>query len=238
MGGHKSLTPEELLEKIFYYMNRLFEEKEFSTTIGLLTDLGRTLVNSDRASFWFWDRQNKQYWTMAAIDHEKIVMEEGDGIVGASMEQNAIIRINDPYGDARFNANIDKETGYQTQSILCIPVTNTDGVVLGAYQAINKCDEEGNSSGFQESDEKRLSLVAVFGGKALESYLLYNEGLYDELTGLQNRKGFFEFYTKRVVPCLEKNSVAIIMGDIDHFKIVNDPINPIIRAYLFHQSNK
>lgn len=47
---------ELLLEKIFYYMNRLVDEREFSTTIQTLTEMGKTLVNADRASFWFWDK--------------------------------------------------------------------------------------------------------------------------------------------------------------------------------------
>ena len=54
----KALSSDELLEKIFYYMERLFEEKELSETLHLLTDLGKTLVNSDRARFWFWDKLN------------------------------------------------------------------------------------------------------------------------------------------------------------------------------------
>ena len=41
---------ELLLEKIFYYMNRLVDEREFSTTIQTLTEMGKTLVNADRAS--------------------------------------------------------------------------------------------------------------------------------------------------------------------------------------------
>ena len=59
MENNKPLQAEEMLEKIFYYMNQLIEEKEFIPTIRLLTDLGRTLVNAERASFWYWDRAEK-----------------------------------------------------------------------------------------------------------------------------------------------------------------------------------
>ena len=41
---------ELLLEKIFYYMNRLVDEREFSTTIQTLTEMGKTLVNADRGT--------------------------------------------------------------------------------------------------------------------------------------------------------------------------------------------
>ena len=52
----KNQNADELLESIFYYMNQLFEKRDFTSTIEILTNLGRTLVQSDRASFWFWDR--------------------------------------------------------------------------------------------------------------------------------------------------------------------------------------
>ena len=47
----KNQNADELLESIFYYMNQLFEKRDFTSTIEILTNLGRTLVQSDRASF-------------------------------------------------------------------------------------------------------------------------------------------------------------------------------------------
>ncbi len=218
----KLLGSDELLEKIFYYMNKLFEEKDFSKTIVLLTDLGRTIVNADRASFWFWDKQAKQYWTLAASDNGKIVVEEGSGIVGAAISANETIVINNPYADKRFNPKVDKETGYITKSILCMPVRDTDGEVIGAYQTINKFKASSDDGAFDDVDVKRLSMAAAFSGKALESYLLQNEVAVDPLTGLKNRRGFRELYNRHIVGLLGKEKVSIIMCDIDYFKKVND----------------
>ena len=121
-------------------MNEMVDTKDFASTILLLTELGRTLANSERASFWYWDKAKKQYWTLVALDSPRIVVPEGSGIVGASISGNETILINNPYEDPRFNPEVDRETGYQTRSILCIPVTNSRGEVIGAYQAINKTE--------------------------------------------------------------------------------------------------
>lgn len=53
--------------------------------------------------------------------------------------------------DHRFSDEIDKLTGYKTQSILCLAICNSDGEVIGVVQAINK-----NPMGapFTEDDEK------------------------------------------------------------------------------------
>lgn len=55
------------------------------------------------------------------------------------------------FQDHRFSDEIDKLTGYKTQSILCLAICNSDGEVIGVVQAINK-----NPMGtpFTEDDEK------------------------------------------------------------------------------------
>ncbi|MBQ9984369.1 MAG: sensor domain-containing diguanylate cyclase [Lachnospiraceae bacterium] len=221
MGGKKQLDAEALLEQIFYYMNSLVNEKDFKKTLLLLTDMGRILVNAERVSFWYWDKEKHQYWTLVASDTEQLTVPEGSGIVGATIEGNEIIVINDPYKDARFNSKVDKETGFLTKSILCMPVTNTAGEVIGAYQAINKLDENGESN-FEEKDVKRLTLAAAYSGKTLESHLLYQAAHVDALTKLKNRRSFYEYYNVELAPVLQEDVASIVICDIDFFKKVND----------------
>ena len=216
---------EDLLQKIFYYMNQLAEEKDFYNTIRLLTELGQTLVNADRASFWYWDTREKQYWTIAALGTDRIIVPEGSGIVGASISSNETILLNDPKKDPRFDASTSEMTDYPVQSMLCMPVTDSKGRVIGAYQALNKIDEEGNAGSFDDRDLIRLTLAAVYCGKALESHILYTESHMDALTGLLNRRGFFDYCWEHFEQeKLEESmsSISLIMCDIDFFKKVND----------------
>lgn len=81
------------------------------------------------------------------------------------------------------NPAVDKQTGFVTKSILCMPVTNAKGKVIGAYQAINKLNADGTAGTFGEKDKKHLTLAAVYCGKTLESYLLDTEIRIDPLTG-------------------------------------------------------
>ena len=136
-------SAEQMLEDIFLYMSQLVDEKDFSKVVSLLTDLGRVLAHSERASFWYWDAKHKQYWTLAAVGSDKITVPEGSGIIDVSIQNKETIVINDPYQDERFNPAVDKQTGFVTKSILCMPVTNAKGKVIGAYQAINKLNADG-----------------------------------------------------------------------------------------------
>ena len=135
---------------------------------------------------------------------------------------NEILIINNPYEDPRFNPDVDKSSGYVTKSILTMPVTNSEGKVIGAYQAVNKINTDGSEGQFTEEDVKRLSLATTFCGKTLESYVLHNEAIEDPLTGLRNRRGLHTYYERRISTNKNVDTTSIIMCDIDHFKRVND----------------
>ena len=222
MSNQRYPNSDETLTQIFDYMNRLFNEKEFSKTIILLTEMGKTLVHSDRASFFFWDKEKHEAWTLAALNTDVIRVPEDKGLIGASIMNNEIIIVNDPYNDPRFNPEVDKSTGYVTKSILTMPVVNAEGKVIGAFQAINKLDVDGKDIEFTEEDIKRTSLASAFCERSLQSYLLHNEALKDQLTGLMNRRGLHSFYENKIAPLLATKNCSLIICDIDHFKRVND----------------
>jgi dual 3',5'-cyclic-AMP and -GMP phosphodiesterase 11 len=50
---------------------------------------------------------------------------------------------------------VDLKTGYSTRSILCMPIVDTEGRVIGVSQAINKIPPKGKlEEPFDEHDEK------------------------------------------------------------------------------------
>ena len=52
---------------------------------------------------------------------------------------------------------------------------------------------------------------------------LQEEALTDELTKLYNRRGFKQVYEQTLQLANQKNlQVAVVLGDIDHFKVIND----------------
>lgn len=221
MNEMQPLTADEMLEHIFKCMSKLATEKDFYKSIILLTDLGKTLTNAHRASFWYRDEKKQQYWTLAASGTERITIPMGTGIVGASIENKETILINNPYEDPRFNSDVDKQTGYVTKAILCMPVTDSNGDVIGAYQVINKMGVDENCA-FRKKDIKSLSMAAAYGGKILEAQLLREQKLIDQLTGLKNRRGFYNSYEEKIIGKTVEDKSSIIICDIDFFKKVND----------------
>lgn len=56
--------------------------------------------------------------------------------------------------DERFNCEIDSLTGYRTKALLCMPIKDSGGDVIGVAQVINKM----NGECFSEIDEKVSAL--------------------------------------------------------------------------------
>ena len=208
------ISAEDLLEKIFYYMERLVEEKDFQKSVELLTELGKEIVDAERASLWFRDEEKGVYRTLVAIGADPIEVPKGRGIVGEAIEENKPIISNIPYLNENFYAEADWKTGFTTHAILCVPITSESGHVIGAYQVLNK---QTGVDEFSEQDANRLSLVAAYCGKTLEAQMHFEENIIDPLTGLKNRKGFYNFYES-----IKSHVSSVIICDIDLFKNVND----------------
>uniref|UniRef100_A0A9J7YR10 Phosphodiesterase n=1 Tax=Cyprinus carpio carpio TaxID=630221 RepID=A0A9J7YR10_CYPCA len=108
----------------------------------------------------------------STLDSNEVQVPWGKGIIGYVAEHGETVNIPNAYEDHRFSDEIDKLTGYKTQSILCMTIRNSDGEVIGVVQAINK-----NPSGtpFTEDDEKVLQMYLPFCGISISNAKLFSE---------------------------------------------------------------
>ncbi len=90
--------------------------------------------------------------------YEQIKIPYGKGIAGYVALTGHSLNITDAYLDERFNAQIDKITGYKTKSILCLPILNELGECIAVAEAINKLNDEASSEDacvyFSQEDEE------------------------------------------------------------------------------------
>ena len=68
-----------------------------------------------------------------------------NGLAGHVARCGETINIEDAHKDARFNSTIDKETGYRTRSLLCVPMIDGRGETIGVVQCINKVRNNNNN---------------------------------------------------------------------------------------------
>ncbi|KAL1497949.1 hypothetical protein ABEB36_008828 [Hypothenemus hampei] len=95
----------------------------------------------------------------------------GTGIVGYVAESGEPVNIPDAYQDDRFNHDIDTLTGYRTKTLLCMPIKDTNGDVIGVAQVINKMGDQP----FTKQDEEVFSSYLQFCGIGLRNAHLYEK---------------------------------------------------------------
>lgn len=166
----KARTNHKYYTALLAVAQELSAELDTNALIRKVMTKAQSFINADRCSLFLVDKVRGGLWSVVAHgENSKIFVPLGEGIAGTVAKTGEIINIPDAYSDARFNPAIDKKTGYLTKSILCVPIRNNDGSIMGCTQMINKLD--GNE--FTNTDIELMSAFNVFCGIALSNAQLY-----------------------------------------------------------------
>jgi len=115
-------------------------------------------VEADRTTIYQIDRQAGEIVSRVALGLDvgiEIRVPLTRGAIGFVARTGRTLRLRDAYNDPRLDRSVDERTGYRTRSILCVPVTDGSGTVIGAIQAMNK-----RNGVFTEDDEATLMALA------------------------------------------------------------------------------
>jgi adenylate cyclase len=136
------------------------------------------MLNAERATLFLNDEKTGELFSKIGLGLQatEIRMPNHLGIAGAVFTSKKTINIPYAYADLRFNPAFDKKTGFFTRSILCVPVINKNGKMIGVTQVLNK-----RGGPFTEEDESRLKAFTAQVSIALE-----NAKLFDDVQNMKN----------------------------------------------------
>ena len=100
---------------------------------------------------------------------EKLELDVGQGIVGEVVRTGKPIYTNDVTSHEHHYREADEKTGFNTSSLLCVPLIFR-GKVVGAMQLLNKIDGD-----FDEVDLERARAIAAAIAIAVSNALLFDE---------------------------------------------------------------
>jgi signal transduction histidine kinase len=128
------------------------------------------LMGADRATLFILSDDQRTMWSKSTHGGEikTIELEVGQGIAGWVARYKRQVNVKDAYKDARFDAEVDRLSGYRTTSILCQPLQDMQSNTIGVIQVLNKQDGY-----FTTADEQ---LLRAIGGQA--SVCILNSQLY------------------------------------------------------------
>lgn len=138
-----------------------------------------------------------------------IRVKSGQGIAGYVAQQGTPLIVNNAYADKRFFSKPDTLSGFETQSILCVPLV-VEHRVIGILEAINKKDGD-----FNKEDLKLLQAISGPLAAAIENAQLHLDVLAEK---------------RRIETMFASMSEGIlVMNPEGWITIVNDALSSLMR---------
>ena len=159
------------------------------------------MLNADRSTLFMNDEKTNELFSRVAMGDGigEIRLPNKVGIAGAVFASGTTINIPYAYADLRFNPAFDKQTGYFTRSILCVPVINKDGKCIGVTQVLNR-----RGGPFTDEDETRLKAFTAQVSIALE-----NAKLFEDVQNMQSyNESMLESMSNGVITMDEERKIV------------------------------
>ena len=210
----------ERLSRLLEVGKAINAEMDLDALLALIVERATRLLQADRSSLYLVDREKQELWTKVAegLATTEIRIPLGTGIAGSVAVSGETVNIADAYADARFNPEVDRKTGYQTRTILCFPMRDKAGDILGVFQVLNR-----REGAFGKEDEEMLAVVASQAAIALENARLYDDlkKAYDHVKQLDQMKSDFLANISHEL----RTPLTPVIGYVD--MLTNESLGPI-----------
>ena len=163
-------------------VSQVSSELELTPLLQKIITTISTMLDCERATLFINDEKTNELYTEVGegLDEKSVIKFPNHlGIAGTVFTSAKPVNIPHAYADLRFNPSFDKQTGFFTRSILCMPVLNKEGKTIGVSQVLNK-----RGGAFNSEDEKRLAAFTSQISMGIE-----NAKLFDDV---QNQKNYSE----------------------------------------------
>lgn len=165
-------------------MKKVLEIGQILSTKTHLDDLLRTIIKessniikAEKASIFLYDSKTSELWIKTSEDIETggVRFSINKGIAGHVARTGELIVINDAYSHELFNPDVDIKTGFKTRNIICAPMKNLQGNLVGVFQVLNKSDGV-----FTGEDKEILTMISSFASILIENSILAEENVQQE----------------------------------------------------------
>ena len=145
------------------------------------------VLRCERSSLFLVDAQARVLYAAWSEGREgkRIEVSMHDGLIGRAVVRRAAVRVADAYDDPQFNRSFDEASGFRTRAVLCIPLFDRRGEVLGVLEVINKKALVGGAGGAYDVVAADVAGV-TFSAQLSDDYTpgFEKEGINLQLTGI------------------------------------------------------
>ena len=184
---------------------------DLNVLLKLIAEETKAAMQADRCTVFLYDKEKNEIWSKVALGLKdaEIRFPAGKGLAGYVIQTGESVNIQDAYNDPRFNPEVDKNTGYTTKTMLCMPIKNNNQEIIGAFQVLNKLNGY-----FTKYDE---DLLVAIGGSA--SITLENAQLFKKQQEMyKEQKLLFDSFINTLAASIDARD-KITSGHSDRVKL-------------------
>lgn len=236
----KTLAKKDFLELISGagQVERILACIEFSKTLVSAFDMEtlliavleriKVLIPASNWSLLLVDRQTQELYfaVCVGVDHELlrgVRLKMGEGIAGTVAQTRQPIIIPEVCEDERFCQKVDHITGFDTRSIIALPLL-VRGEVVGVFEVVNVEDQEFFRENYLPLLEILGDYVAIAVDNVYNLQKLQARTFIDEVTGFYNTRYLackLDKFIPEVLAAGDKE-LSVVFLDLDDFKQVVD----------------
>ncbi len=182
-------TDEDLVEMIAQMQRKLNKSinrfssildisKEINSSLDLnlilryVLNIAKENLKAERGTIYIFE-QSKQILVSKIIDgneFKEIRLPLGVGIAGKAGLNKRVYNVKNAYENPEFEDRFDKESGFNTRNLICVPIIGNENNLIGVFQLLNKVN-----SSFNEDDEEFLKLLSSSAAMAIQNATLYSQ---------------------------------------------------------------
>src|SRR5688572_19624376 len=168
---HKLRTEQRKLALVQEIGRALSSALDLDQLLRLIMEKVTLLMDADRSTLYLVSDDGRQLWSKITQGDAvlEIRLNVGEGIAGWVAASGESVNIPDAYIDKRFQPAVDLRSGYRTRSILCVPMRDSQGRIIGVLQVLNK-----RGGPFQTEDEELLVALGSQAAVSVENSKLYH----------------------------------------------------------------
>jgi phosphoserine phosphatase RsbU/P len=166
----------EELSSIIEATKRLNSTLDLGELIHIILQIATRQTGAERGTVFLVDRERREIWSLVGLGLEQQVIRfpVDRGIAGWVAHEGTAVRLDNAYDDARFAPEIDRQLGFTTRRLLCLPIRNDAGAIIGVLELLNKAEA------FTGEDEAFLDALSAHVALALEKAQLHRARIEKE----------------------------------------------------------
>lgn len=184
----------------------------------LMEEISR-IFNAQRGSVFLINPSTNELESVSSIgiNKSRLKFDYRMGIAGTVFTTGVTLNINTEDDKMRFTGHMDKLSGYETRSLLCSPIHNSEEKIIGVLQVINKRNRER----FTEEDERLMKVVSLIISSIFHNFNPLSErslirrfsSAYDREYALVGKSPFATELRKSIVQMKDIDAALHIEGE-------------------------